>query len=222
MGMAVEQRDAIREPVAPRFGVNAPRSSVAPVEPMKPFRFVVSWTSLTATLSLREARAMDAAPANRTVLPAVMVPLPVPPRETPAASSARWEMVVPKMVRVNGAPRALPAEAPHDRHADHPMFASSEAPFLSRAFSSMGRRTKALLMAPAQTMEVIPPPPSHTNGRPSRLQILQLNDPIPPVETAGAEDRYAVRELLLSKIARTLRGRTPASASEEPVERTRL
>jgi hypothetical protein len=239
-------RDSMRRSVDPRFGVNVPRSDGRRTEEARSFRFAVTWTSVTAHLELREAAERTSAPAGKTTqaakhnqasLPALAV-ITVPPRiqkpETRSESSARWEMVVPKMVRADRVSRALIKAAPFTdqlrngdvyRPISIPTFASLDTPltsFLSRALTVIERRTRSLLAGPAKAKDAIPswsrldsPRLALSNGRASRLQVLRLNAPSSPIPSENqfatnedTKDRHAVRELLLSKIVRTLRGRS--------------
>jgi len=101
-------------------------------------------------------------------------------------------MVVPKMDRVNRIPQALP----RGREYDYPpasipampgLLTTPPAPLLTRAMAMIGMR-----------------------GRSSNLQSLQLNAPSPvtPADKTVNEGR----ELLLSKITKSLRSRAQGSA----------
>ena len=167
------------------------------------FHFAATWSSLTAHLQLRESTGRTYAAhlqSSALALASPAVSPLAPRRELP--SNGRWEMVVPKMVRTGrktfepailnspSAPALLPFEAP-------PMFANYGAqPFLSRAFSVIGRRTRALLAGPA---------PPETSGVPV---LVQRNPRGPEIQ-----DRNAARELLLSKIAQALRNRSSAGST---------
>jgi hypothetical protein len=102
-------------------------------------------------------------------------------------------MVVPKMDRVNRIPRAVTNGAERDYPppaipAMPALPAAVPAPFLSRALAVMGMR-----------------------GRAGNLQVLQLNaaSPASPAE----KPVNAGRELLLSKITKSLRSRAQESAA---------
>jgi hypothetical protein len=239
-------RDSLRRSVDPRFGVNVPRSDGYRTEPAKSFRFAVTWTSVTAHLELREAAEWTSTTAGKTTqavkhnqssvasFAAVAVPPLIQKPETWPESSARWEMVVPKMVRADRVSQALTKAAPFTdqlRNGDVclpisiPTFASLDTllpPFLSRALAVIGRRTRSLLAGPAKPVDAVPswsrldsPRLALASGRASRLQVLQLNTPSSPMPgenqfatNENTNERHAARELLLSKIARTARGRS--------------
>ncbi len=165
-----------------------------PAEQPRCFQFTITWSSLTAGLQLRETAGRTCA---RTPPSQVLVPTAHTPQ---AESNGRWEMVVPKMVRTG--PKSFPsansfrpseAAAAASSAFSRPMFANFGAqPFLSRAFSVIGRRTRALLAGPA----------------PAPAPAL-----VPLAAATGATlDRRAARELFLSHIAKALHSR-PASAS---------
>jgi len=224
----------------PRFGLNAPCSNVRCTEPAKPFHFAITWTSLTGHLALREAVERTSATARHPVgdtkqpsfaaLAGIAV-MPLKRPETRCDSDARWEMVVPKMVRPDRASKALPRAPITDncnRDIYPPIYTPTltcldniRAPLLSRAFAAIGRRTRLLLAGPAKTIDAIPfwsrldsPACALANGRASRLQVLQLSAPSPSTsaesiaQREGPKDRLAVRELLLSKITSTLRSQS--------------
>ncbi len=232
--------DSTSRSIDPRFGVNVPRSDGRSMEPATRFRFAITWTSLTAHLELREAAewtwAVREEPVQRAkqsslpVLTDVAVPPLIQRPDTRFDSRARWEMVVPKMVRADRLPPALTEAAPLTDHRNGdahspiaiPTFASAGnplSPLLSRVLAAIGRRTRPLLAAPANPAETEPfwsrpdaPQSTIANGRARRMQVLQLNAPRSPIparnqiaETAGINDRSAVRELLLAKITGTLR-----------------
>jgi hypothetical protein len=117
----------------------------------------------------------------------------VQPLPVQSDAKARWEMVVPKMDRVNRVPQAVRNGADHDYPppaipALPSLPVAAPAPFLSRAWAVMGMR-----------------------GRPANLQVLQLNaaSPASPAEKPVNERR----ELLLSKITKSLRSRAQESAA---------
>ena len=187
-------QDSTRRSVAPRFGVNGPRSCSSRAEPSKNCRFAVTGASVTAHLSLVEAAELgnEAKPASLAAVAAVAVLPPVPPQQMQSESKARWEMVVPKMDRAKRVAQELPSGADYDyRTASIPampgLLTTTPAPLLSRAMAMFGMR-----------------------GRSSNLQVLQLSAPSPasPAEAKGNEGR----EQLLAKIAKSLRGRTQESA----------
>ena len=231
----------------PRFGVNAPCSDGRRTEPVKPFHFSITWTSLTGHLALRESAERTSATASQ---PAVEMKQPrfpaladiaVTPHarpETRSDSDARWEMVVPKMVRPDRGPKALPTAPIHDnRNRDtHPpiytptltFLDNARAPLLSRAFAAIGRCTRLLLAGPAKTIDATIPLWSRldssgfalANARASQSQVLQLSAPSPSIsvenrvaQQGGLEDRHALRELLLSKITTTLRSQSRRAES---------
>ena len=238
--------------VDPRFGINAPCSDGRRPEPAKPFHFAITWTSLTGHLALREAAERTAVIASHPAREmkqssiAAVAGIAVMPLQRPEArkdSDARWEMVVPKMVRPDRASQALPAapivENPN-RNIYSPIytptlacFDNARTPFFSRAFAAIGRRTRLLLAGPAKTSDAIPhwsrvdsPGFASANGRGSRLQVLQLSAPGPSssaedpiLQQEGLEDRHAVRELLLSKITSTLRSQSRSADSGLKVNR---
>jgi hypothetical protein len=237
----------------PRFGVNAPCFDGRRTEPAKPFHFAITWTSLTGHLALREAseRASTTAsqPAGETKQPsfAALAGIAVTPLERPEPrrdSDARWEMVVPKMIRPDRGSKALPtAPITGNRNRDIyppiytptlPCFDNARTPLLSRAFAAIGRRTRLLLAGPAKTVDVIPPScfidsPGFAlaNGGASHLQVLQLSAPSssisarnPIAQQEGLKDRHAVRELLLSKITSRLRSQSQGADSGLNVSRS--
>jgi len=234
----------------PRFGVNAPCSDGRRTEPAKPFHFAVTWTSLTRHLALSGAVEQSFVTASRPVremnqpslaAPAGIAVTPFARPEARSDSDARWEMVVPKMVRPDRGSKALPAapiaENPN-RNIYPPIYAPTLAsldhartPFLARAFAALGRRTRLLLAGPAKTADATPlwsrlDPPEFAlaNGRSSRLQVLQLSAPGPSISPGNPiaeqeEDRHALRELLLSKITSTLRSQSRSADSSVKVSR---
>src|SRR5579872_3950279 len=158
----------------PRFGVNAPCSDGRRMEPAKPFHFAITWRSLTGHLALREAVERTSAAASRPACeikqpnfaaPAGIAVMPFERPETRSDSDARWEMVVPKMVRPDRGPKALPTApiADHlNRNIYSPIYAptltsfdSVRTPLLSRAFAAIGRRTRLLLAGPAKAIDAI-------------------------------------------------------------------
>ena len=233
-----------------RFGVNAPRSGGRRTEPAKPFHFAITWTSLTGHLELREAVERTSATAGHLAretkqsslgtFAGIAIP-PIDRPETRSDSKARWEMVVPKMVRADHGSKALTAPITDNRNGDiYPPFSiptwtcidNAQRPLLSRAFAAIGRRTRSLLAGPAKTVDAVPvwPRPDSSrlalaNGRASRFQVLQLSAPSSSISAEnqialpegieGIEDRHAARELLLSKITSTLRSH---SRSVVPIE----
>jgi hypothetical protein len=192
-------QDSTRRSVAPRFGVNGPRSSSGAAEPSKNFRFAVTWASVTAHLSLieaahlRTARTVERKQASRAAAAAMAIAPQVQQPPVQSEAKARWEMVVPKMDRVNRVPQAVINGADHDYPAPAipampALPVAPPAPFLSRALAVMGMR-----------------------GRGANLQVLQLNaaSPAGPPEKPVNEGR----ELLLSKITKSLRSRAQESAA---------
>ncbi len=236
----------------PRFGVNAPCPDSRRTEPAKPFHFAVTWTSLTRHLALREAVEQSSVTASRPAREmkqsslAAVAGIAVTPFARPEArldSDARWEMVVPKMVRPDRGSKALPAAPITDnRNSDlkSPIYTptltcldSARTPLLARAFAAIGRGTRLLLAGPAKTIEATPlssrldsPGFALANGRASRLQVLQLSPPSPSISAVNPiadqealKDRHAVRELLLSKITSTLRSQSRSADSSLKVSR---
>ncbi len=208
----------------PRFGVNVPCSGYR-TEPAKHFRFAITWTSLTRHLDLREAVHPTSAIAS------IAVP-PLQRSEPQPDSKARWEMVVPKMVRADRESKASTIVRVIDNRNGrlHPPISiptltcleNARPRFLARAFAVIERCTRSLVAGPAKTIDGIPlwsgvdsPRLALANGRSSRLQVLQLNAPSFPIPSEnqigkieGVQDRDAARELLLSKITNTLRSRS--------------
>lgn len=229
----------------PRFGVDAPCSDSRRREPAKPFHFAITWTSLTRHLELCEAVERASTTASHSVREmepssAALASIPVTPFERPgtrADSDARWEMVVPKMVRPDRGSKALPtAPLTDNRNRDiYPpihiptltCFDNTRQPLLSRAFAAIGRCTRLLLAGPTKTIGATPlwsrldsPGLALANGRASRLQILQLSAPVASISVQDSsaqqerdKDRNAARELLLSKITSTLRSQSRSAAS---------
>jgi len=190
--------DSTRRSVAPRFGVNGPRSGSGRAEPWKSFHFAVTWASVTAHLRLIEAADLKTAAAvapqqaSRAAAAAVAVVQAIQQPQVQSESKVRWEMVVPKMDRANRVPQALPSGADYDYpRTSIPMMpgllTTPPAPLLSRAMAALGMR-----------------------GRSNNLQSLQLNAPSP----ARAVDKPVNegRELLLSKITKSLRSRAQEPA----------
>jgi hypothetical protein len=152
----------------------------------------------------------------------------IPVEETRSDSGARWEMVVPKMVRPDRAQQetagtAAPAQYRRDDTylpISIPTASDSRNPFapsLSRVFAALGRRTRSLWSGPSQPVDTTPisfldaQRLALESSRSSRVQVLQLNAPSfsTPArnQLARIEDvpgRHARREPLLSKIASTL------------------
>lgn len=191
-------QDSTRRSVAPRFGVNGPRSSSGGAEPSKGFHFAVTWVSVTADLSLiesahlRTAATAESKPASRAAAAAGAVAPQVQQPSVQSEAKARWEMVVPKMDRVNRVPQVVTNGAEQDYPppaipAMPALPVAPPAPFLSRALAVMGMR-----------------------GRAGNLQVLQLNAAslASPAEKPVNEGR----ELLLSKITKSLRSRAQESA----------
>ncbi len=187
-------QDSRRRSVAPRFGVNGPRSSSGVAESSKVFHFAVTWASVTAHLSLieaadlRTAATVERKQASRAAAASMAVAPQVPQPQAQSEVKARWEMVVPKMDRVNRIPQAVANAAEHNYPppaipAMPALPHAAPAPFLSRALAVMGMR-----------------------GRTGNLQTLQLNaaNPANPAVNEG-------RELLLSKITKSLRSRAQES-----------
>ena len=226
----------------PQFGANAPCSNGRRTEPAKPFHFAITWASVTGPLALRQAVERTTATVSHPIgetkqasLAAIAV-TPLERPETRSDSDARWEMVVPKMVRPDRGSKALP-EAPINAYSNRdiypPIYTPTlisldhvRTPLLSRAFAAVGRYTRLLLAGPAKTIDVIPlwsrldsPGFALAHGRASRLQVLQLSAPSPSisaeniVQQEGTKDRHAVRELLLSKITSTLRNQSRRAGS---------
>ena|SRR5579859_8012690 len=228
-----------------RFGDNAPCSNGPRTEPAKPFHFAITWKSLTGHLALREAvqRTSTTAsnwageikqPSFAALAGVAVTPLERP--ETRCDSDARWEMVVPKMVRPDRGSMVLPTTPITDnRNRDNysPIYTPTltgadniRTPLISRAFAAIGRCTRVLLAGPARTIDAIPfwsrldsPWFALANGRASRLQVLQLSAPSPSIsaeniaQQESAQDRHAVRELLLSKITSRLRSQSRSADS---------
>lgn len=166
-----------------------------------PFAFPITWSSLTASLDLDESiGSMSKSPLEvhleLELLELVAAPRPsVPP--PPPSANGRWEMVVPQMVRtqdrtfepVGESRRSVPP--PTDpRLLPPPLFSSFQTQTLfSRAASMFGKRPRPLLESPAPREPVRLPPP------------------IPAVSAAEMDARRDARELLLSKITRSVRGK---------------
>src|SRR5579863_6745946 len=140
-----------RRSVAPRFGVNGPRSSSGRAEPSKSFHFAVTWATVTAHLSLieaahlRTAAAVESNQARRAATAAVAVLPRVQQPQVQPESKARWEMVVPKMDRANRVPQELPGRTDYDYPpASVPampgLLTTAPAPLLTRAMAMFGMR----------------------------------------------------------------------------------
>jgi hypothetical protein len=169
------------------------------------FHFTITWSSLTAQLQLRETTRHDCAkPPQSQALALAARGIPAAAHKPEPEVSGRWEMVVPKMVRTGPksfasassfrSPEAADGTGPY---SSPPMFANFGAqPILSRAFSVIGRRTRALLAGPAPAAQA----------------------PVPalvPLAAANGEtlDRRAARELFLSHIAKALHSRPPSASN---------
>ncbi len=189
-------------------------------EEPKCFHFAITWSSLTSQLLLSEAsnrnhsvnvRSSELAPAKQTVPLLAQTPEP--------ESNARWEMVVPKMVRtgrrtfasVNSPPNSEAAAKAIASYPSPPFANFTAQPFLSRAFSVIGRRTRALLASPV---------PSVVSGVPMLLPREQRG---PNVFEGSAA---AAREVFLSKLAKALRSSPPVgsmlSANRSPETRSEV
>jgi hypothetical protein len=166
-----------------------------------PFAFPITWNSLTASLELDESIGSTSKSPLEVHLELELLELVAAPRPSvppsPPSANGRWEMVVPQMVRthdrtfepVGESQRSVPPPA-DPRLLPPPLFASFQTQSLfSRAASMFGKRTHAMLESPAAPA----PPP--------------LPPPKPAVSAAEMEARRAARELLLSKIAKSVRGR---------------
>jgi hypothetical protein len=185
--------DSTHRSVAPRFGVNGPRSGNGRAEASKSFRFSVTWHSVTSHLRLVEAAQLrntatvESRQSSLAAAAAVAVVTPAQQTRVPTEVKARWEMVVPKMDRANRLRQAAHDYPPASIPAMPALPSAPPAPFLTRALAVVGMR-----------------------GRASNLQVLQLNAPAPatPPEKTVNEGR----ELLLSKITKALRSRAQESA----------
>ncbi len=190
-------QDSRRRSVAPRFGVNEPRSSSGGAEPWKKFHVAVTWASVTAHLSLieaadlRTAATVERKQASRAAAAAMAVAPQVQQPQAQSEVKARWEMVVPKMDRVNRVPQSVRNGTDHDYPPPAiptmPGLPVAQAPFLSRALAVMGMR-----------------------GRAGNLQVLRLN--AATVASPAEKPVNERRELLLSKITKSLRSRAQESA----------
>jgi len=232
--------DANDRSLEPRFGVNAPRSDGSRANAAKRFQFAITWTTVTAHLELREAAELTSAPMGEpqrakqlgvaAVAGMAVVPL-IPREETRSDSNARWEMVVPKMVRADRVSQDPAGPAPHAQQRQGekylpisiPTTSDLRSPFppsLSKLFAALGRRTRSLLAGPSKPIGTTPisvlgaPRFALANGRSSHFQVLQLNAPgfpIPAqnqiVRIGDIPGRNARRELLLSKITTALDSR---------------
>lgn len=180
------------------------------------FAFPVTWHSLTASLALDEAPFTKSRSPLEIHLESELLELVATPRvSTPPSSgtNGRWEMVVPQMVRtqnrtfepVDDSPRSV--QPPSDpRLLPPPLFSNCQTQSMfSRALSMFGKRTRPLLESAA--------PPE-----PSRLPVVARSEPVRPQPTlspAEMEARRAARELLLSKIARSMRGKGDGGKGDE-------
>ena len=188
-----------------------------PLEQPRSFQFAVTWSSLTTHLQLREAADRTYATHLPSSALTLAVPSALPPlaQEPAMGSTGRWEMVVPKMVRTGHKtfaparpfpPSGSEAEAVPPHYS--PLFASfTTQPFLARAFSVIGRRTRALLPAPDASAAAGALLLDRRNPRGPQRDERRLAAP-----SGAMQDRHANRELLLSKIARALRTRPPAGS----------
>jgi hypothetical protein len=168
------------------------------------FHFTVTWSSLTAHLQLRETTGRTyAKPSQSQALTSATRSIPAVARIPEPELSGRWEMVVPKMVRTGpksfasaSSFRPPQTAAGSSPSSSPPMFANFGAqPFLSRAFSVIGQRTRALLAGPAPA----PPTPA-----PALVPLVAASQEL--------HDRRAARELLLSQIAKALHSRPPSAS----------
>jgi hypothetical protein len=154
---------------------------------------VTARLSLIESADLRTSAKAERKPASRAAAAAMAVAPQVQQPQVQSEVKARWEMVVPKMDRVNRVPQAVISGADHDYPpptipATPALPVAAPAPFLSRALAVMGMR-----------------------GRAANLQVLQLNaaSPATPADKPVNERR----ELLLSKITKSLRSRAQESAA---------
>ncbi len=172
------------------------------------FSFPITWNSLTASLALDEAAVAKSKSPLEIHLESELLELVTTPRVSPPPSSGangRWEMVVPRMVRTQNKTFAPVGDSPHGvppppdpRLLPPPLFSNYQTQSLfSRALSMFGKRPRRLLESPA--------PPE-----PSPLPVVARREPVraqPTLSPAEMEARRAARELLLSKIARSVRGK---------------
>lgn len=173
-----------------------PESSSSDAGRPKPFRFAVTWSSLTAHLApceIGDFREPVSAPVQ-----AVATVVAVPAVEKVAVPEARWEMVVPKMVRPE--PRPTMTLQPRPVMQDH----SNQ--LFSRVLTALGRGPRKLLEAPEAQ-------PVRPTGR--ALQTLGLNTPAPIQKEEGKIPAAAI-EQALSRLVRVLNRRAERPGTLEP------
>ena len=186
-------QDSTRRSVAPRFGVKGPRSADGRAHASAGFHFSVTWAIVTSHLRLIEATQLRTTAtvephrASLAAAAAVAVVAPAQQWQVPSEAKARWEMVVPKMDRANRLPQITQERPPASIPPMPALPAAPAAPFLARALAAVGMR-----------------------GRASNLQVLQLNAPAPATQADKPVNEG--RELLLSKITKSMRSRAQESA----------
>jgi hypothetical protein len=222
------------------------KSSSIDAGPAKHFHFAVTWSSLTAHLEPCEIQ--DLAEATRAPIEAASyvqssapspasLMAPVAARNHPAASASdgRWEMVVPKMVRLNPKPAATVPSRPMiqaaavgrgaaSAHAEMFAFTSQvhSKPLFSRVLTAIGQGSRRLLAAPDVQVAAEPAGSAvrangHTNG--GALQTLQLNGPAPILQEnhatlqEQAKNRPAAVESALARIINGLNRRSERAGS---------
>lgn len=209
--------------VDPRPYAQASACEDAPMEAEWNFRFKVTWKSVTANLELRQvtcqaaSAARSAAMATDVSLAALGAAVAAPAPSQTRQAQPRWEMVVPKMDRSDRGMEVIDRAAPASGRtpardgytpASIPTFATLNTSFFSRARERMRRRGRTLLTASSPGNEVVL---AHRNGAlpaaNGRGQMRQLNAPGSENHSGPTDDnRHADREMLLSRIARKLRG----------------
>jgi hypothetical protein len=210
------------------------KSSLPDAGRAKRFRFAVTWSSLTAHLDPCEIgdpieRGGTSIEAATYVQPTVISPArfnaPIVLAEREAAPEARWEMVVPKMVRPEPVVTVRSVPARHLAPSSAERFSTDTSPspiasfqpsktLLLRALAAIGRSSRKLLVAPdAQSAAK---PQVHTHGR--VIQTLGLNAPEPIAPAVAATDEIrnpsGPTELALSRLINALNRRS--SISDQP------
>ncbi len=206
-----------------------PKSSSADAGPAKHFRFAVTWSSLTAHLEpceIHDLAEATSAPIEEACVPSsvlspasLMAPLAAQNHPAASAPDGRWEMVVPKMVRLNPKPVTTIPSRPAIQVAAIASEANAHAsahskPLFSRVLTAIGQGSRRLLTAPDEQLAAEPAARTNGHANGGGLQTLQLNRPAPISEgdfTAHPEDarhRPAAIESALTRIINGLNRRS--------------
>jgi hypothetical protein len=216
-----------------------PKSSSVDAGRAKHFRFAVTWSSLTAHLEPCEINDLAEATSppiqastyiqESALSPASRIASPLSQNEdAESAPDARWEMVVPRMVRPHPRPGPTVPSLPMMKTAPSGIDFQPPKPLLLRALAAIGRGSRKLLAGPeiqlaAEPMVALPYVPQSARA----FQTLGLNAPAPilPDQAAPAEEaknRRVAIELALARLISALNRRSEragsfaASMSDEP------